>query len=434
MSPALRLRVSAVAGLLAFGLALSAIAQQPAPPTQQHAADPQQSAADQQQPATQQPAGQLGRIHGRVINPTGESQGGGTVSLSTDEGASLSYNFPVSAAGEYSGEVAPAEYMVIYRAADTPEGKVVDYIREVEVTAGQDTAQDVDMSRKEFMDRLTPEQQKQIEDIRAANAASATNSKILAGLDADFQTVNQDFADAANARAIATQALGSTATPGDVDSRAAEIVEAKYSEIQALMTKDTALDPDEPALWIHLAHAELGLKDFPDAETHYKKGLDLAIKAEKPLPQVIAMADAGLGEVYARTLMVDEANAEFDAAAKADPAHAAAYLENQAIIFFQEKNTAAQIDAADQAIKANPNEALLYYIKAQGLVKNAVFNEATQKFVLPPGCLDAYRKYLELAPTGPYAAAVTDTLSKAEQPATPAATAPTVPAGAASHK
>ena len=166
----------------------------------------------------------MGRIHGRVINPTGVSQSGGTVSLSTDGGASLSYNFPVSAAGEYSGQVAPAEYMVVYRAADTPEGKIVDYIREVEVTAGQDTAQDVDMSRQEFIDRLSPEQQKQIEDIRAANAASATNSKILAGLDADLQIVNQDFADAANARAIATQALGSTATPGDVDSMAAEIV------------------------------------------------------------------------------------------------------------------------------------------------------------------------------------------------------------------
>jgi tetratricopeptide (TPR) repeat protein len=199
---------------------------------------------------------------------------------------------------------------------------------------------------------------------------------------------------------------------------------AKYTEIQTLMTKDTAIDPDEPALWIHLAHAELGLKDFPDAESHYKKALDLATKAESPLPQLIGTVDAGLGEVYARTLLVDDANAAFAAAVKADPTHAAAYLDNEAIIFFQEKNISAQIDAADQAIKVDPDQAVLYFIKAQGLVKNAVFNEATQKFALPPGCLEAYRKYLELAPTGAYAALVTDTLSKAEQPVSPPATSP----------
>ena len=84
--------------------------------------------------------------------------------------------------------------------------------------------------------------------------------------------------------------------------------------------------------------------------------------------------EGGLGEVYARTLMVDEANAAFDAAAKADPANAALYLENQAIIFFQAKNASAQVDAADKAIKADPNNAFLYYIKAQGLAQNAPFD------------------------------------------------------------
>jgi tetratricopeptide (TPR) repeat protein len=194
------------------------------------------------------------------------------------------------------------------------------------------------------------------------------------------------------------------------------------------MNKDTAIDPDEPALWIHLAHAEISVKDFPDAETHYKKALELESKEERPMPQIVGTADAGLGEMYARTLMVDEANAAYHAAAKADPAHAAAYLENQAIIFFQEKNTSAQIDAADEAIKADPSQAILYYIKAQGLVKSAVFNEATQKFKLPPGCLEAYHKYLELEPAGPYAASVTDTLSKAEDPTAPAAAVPATPA------
>jgi hypothetical protein len=90
-------------------------------------------------PAQQPPAAEMGRIHGSVINPVGVPQKDGTVSLSTDGGETLSYNFPVSPAGEYSGQAPPGEYTVVYRAPDTPEGKIVDYISEVEVVAGQDT-------------------------------------------------------------------------------------------------------------------------------------------------------------------------------------------------------------------------------------------------------------------------------------------------------
>jgi len=39
----------------------------------------------------------------------------------------------------------------------------------------------------------------------------------------------------------------------------------------------------------------------------------------------------------------------------------------------------------------------------------------TQRIVLPPGCGEAYQKYLELAPTGPYAADVKGILDQAGQ-------------------
>ena len=57
--------------------------------------------------APQAPAGTTGKIHGKVINPTGQPQGGGTVSLSTDGGVTLKYTFPVDDSGNYTGE-APA--------------------------------------------------------------------------------------------------------------------------------------------------------------------------------------------------------------------------------------------------------------------------------------------------------------------------------------
>jgi tetratricopeptide (TPR) repeat protein len=380
-------RLSAVAGLLALAPAL---AQQP-------------------------PAADMGRIHGRVINPVGLPQNNGTVSLSTDGGVILTYSFPVSAMGEYSGEAPPAEYTVVYRAPDTPEGKIVDSISGVEIVAGQDTAQDIDMTRREFIDKLPPETQKQLQAMREANAATIAANETIAPLNADLQIVNRDFLDAENARATATRTLGATASKADIDAMTAEIANAKYSEIETLMTKDVAVSPSEPILWLHLAQAQVGLKNYLDAETNYKKALDLESKTGRPQPEIVGAANAGLGEVYARTLMVDEANAAFDAAAKADPSMAANYLTNQAIVFFQEKNVPAQLDAADEAIKADPNQAILYYIKAQGLAEKAAVDPKTKKILLPPDCAAAYRKYLELAPNGQFAAEVTSILERAEK-------------------
>jgi len=369
--------------------------------------------------AQQPPAPEMGSIHGRVINPAGVPQKNGTVSLSVDGGETLSYTFPVSPSGGFSGSAPPGEYTIVYRAPDTPEGKIVDYISGVQMLAGQDTAQDIDMTRREFIARLSPEQQRQLQELRDANAAASSDAKRGASaIEADLQIVNLDLQAAGNARVTATQNLGGLAARQDVDSMTAEIENAKLTEIETLMTKDAAADPTEPVVWIGLGRAETGLRNYLDAESNFKKALDLALKEEPLRPEVVGAAQAGLGEVYARTLMVDEANAAYDAAIKADPSNAAKYLRVQAIAFFNAKNFDAQVDAADLAIKADPGQAILYYIKADGLFENARVDPETNKLVLPPGCIDDYRKYLELDPNGPYAANAATVLQRAGEPLT----------------
>jgi tetratricopeptide (TPR) repeat protein len=394
-APALALRLSAILSLLALSVAV-AFAQESSAPD-------------------------IGRIHGRVISPLGQPQKGGTVSLSTDGGETLMYNFPVSDEGSYAGDASLGEYTLVYRAPNAPEGKITDYLQGVVVLAGKDVAQDVDMTRPQYMERLSPEQQNQIEEMRAAGAKAEAANSLVAGLNADLQVVNQDLQDAANARVTAIQTLGKDATAQDIDAKGDEIADAKYAEIQTLMSKDSASDPSEPIVWIDLARAQTGLKNFLDAETDFKRALELESKAAQPEPQIMGAIEGGLGEVYARTLMVDEANAAFDAAAKADPADAALYLENQAIIFFETKNPSAQVDAADKAIKADPANAFLYYIKAQGLAVNAPFDPNADKSIVSPECIAAFRKYLELAPNGPFAAEVTTALERSEvKPSSPA--------------
>jgi len=374
--------------------------------------------AGAQAPAATAPAGNTGKIHGKVINPTGQPQGQGTVSLSTDGGVTLKYSFPVSDTGEFTGEAPQGTYMVIYRANDTPAGKMVDSIRGVKITAGQDLAQDIDMTRQEYVDKMSPEEKKQLEELKKTNAEAVKANSVINALNADLKVVSSDKHDIDTAGTTAAQALGASASRSDIATKTAEIRTTKYTDIETLMTKDTGLKPDEALLWVNLGYGQTGLKKYDDAITSYKKALDLENAAKKVRPSVISLANAGLGEIYARTGKVPDANAAYDAAAKADPPNALLHLRNEAVIFFQENNSQAQVAAADEAIKSDanpsdPNLAILYYIKGQGLVQNATVDPKTNRIVLPPDCTAAYQKYLELAPTGPYAAEVTGILQQA---------------------
>jgi hypothetical protein len=85
------------------------------------------------------------------------------------------------------------------------------------------------------------------------------------------------------------------------------------------------------------------------------------------------------------------------------------------VIFSQVGNADAQAAAADEAIKADPTNALPYYLKGQGLIPKATIDPASGKMILPPGCAEAYQQYLSLAPTGPFANDVKGILSEATQ-------------------
>ncbi len=390
----------ALAGLLAFALPFAAAQQAPA-------------------------AGQsMGKIHGQVINPTGQPQANGSVGLSMDGGNTDKFTFQVDANGNFSGEAAPGTYSLIYRAPNTPKGQFTDAIKNVKIVAGQDTEANDDMSRQEYIDKMPEDQKKQLEDLKKQNADAMKANVLIKHLNDDLKTVDQDQKDIDSAPQEAAQQLGASAQRPDIDTKAAEIRTAKLADIESLMTKDTELKPDEALLWVKLGYAQSGEKKYDDAATSYKKAIDLEQASKKPRMEVIGVAEAGLGEVYARTGKVPEANAAYDAAAKDDPTRAAVHLRNEAVIFFQEHNTAAQVDAANEAIKADPNDAILYYIKGQGLIQNATIDPKTNRIVLPEDCTAAYQKYLDLAPNGQFAEEVAGILQQAGQKITSSYKAP----------
>jgi len=335
----------------------------------------------------------LGKIHGRVTDLGGLAKTTGRVSLSQDGGKTNKYTFQVNATGDYTGEAKPGVYMVVFRLPDTPPDKIVDGFDGVKIVAGADVLQNIDMSRKEFMDRLTPDQRKQIEEYKNKNAEIMKANDSVKSLNADLAAVRAD------------------------------IKEKKFEEAEDLMIRDTAAKPDSALLWIELGAAEVGLKKYDEASKAFKTAINLDSTSQKPNSEVGGVANSGLGEIYARSGKIAEANAAFDAAAKAEPTKAAVYYSNQTIIFYQLYSAgaqgadfaAAQVDAANVAIKVSPNNALLYYLKGNGLVKKATVDPKTGRIVLPPGCAEAFQEYLALAPDGKFAADVKEILNNAGQ-------------------
>ncbi len=348
-----------------------------------------------------------GRIHGQVIGPTGMPvTRGGTVSLSTDGGFTSLFTFPVSSTGEYGGYAPAGTYDVVYRMADTPPNKMIDIYKGVTIVSGGDVVQNIDMSRQSFIDALTPEQREELEKVKEQNAEAIRANQIIRVLNADIVSVNQDLRDADVAHSTAMQELGVSDTTDAVKAREAEIRTAKYTEIETLMMKDTALRPGESILWLDLGQAKIGLKKYDEGETDLRNALQIESAKQSPNPAIIGGADSGLGTLYAEQGKVPAANSAFDEAARANPGSAALYLKNEAVIFYQEGNPVAQVAAADEAIQADPNQPVSYYLKGQGLLQQAHTDPKTGRIVAPAGCLEAYQKYLQLAPNGPYSAEV----------------------------
>ena len=265
--------------------------------------------------------------------------------------------------------------------------------------------------------------------------------------------------------AFASPSGQNTRESGTVDSVNGAVVAARaatkdqhYAESEALMLKVTAEHPEMVVPWAELGFAQLGLKKYSDAEKDFKMALgideastkkqhsqdfylqDVSAKdvvapsatratgnnvghtvsnAQKRPPELLGPSYASLGEVYIREGKIAEAQAAFDTAVRDYPAEAAHYRRNETILFFQIGNADAQLDAAEKAIALDPARAILYYFKAQSLVGKATIDTKTQKMALPPGCAEAYQKYLELEPDGEFSADAKGVLTAAGVPLKP---------------
>ena len=311
------------------------------------------------------------KVHGHVQDPLGVPMAGATVQLSTD-GQTPKYSFTTDANGDYKGSgIAPGTYFFTLLG---PAKQPVDQFRDVLVAAGNDKQQDFDLSRPEYIAKMTPAEKKEYEDAKAKNATINKENMQIKNLNADLKEARQDN-------------------------------ESKnYAQADTLMTRDTALKPDAAVLWVELGKAQEGEKKLPEAAASLQKAIDIDAASKKPNPDVEAASENTLGEVLATLGKIPESQAAYEAAAKDDPKNASMYYGNEAIMMDRVGNVDATVAAADKAIAADPSKPIPYYLKGKALINRATVDPKTQKIVAPPGCAEAYQKYLELDPHGPFSA------------------------------
>jgi tetratricopeptide (TPR) repeat protein len=329
-------------------------------------------------------------IHGHAQDPLSQPVTNTAVEVTTD-GKTPLYTFTTDANGDYKGSgIKPGTYTVLlYGDIKGKDGKMakgdIDFQENVKLTAGTDTQVDFDMTRQAYISKLPPDVQKQIATVRKENEATEKqNSQI--------KNVNKLIVDARTARKA-----------------------GNFDQAIALDTQATQAKPDVGLTWYELGDSQLAAKKYADAATNYKKALTLLAAEKAPKPDVIAAANNNLGEALAKSGNVNDAVAAYEAAAKADPTQAGMYYANEAIVLFKTGQGDAAGAAADKAIAADPNKAIAYYIKGWSLVQHASIDPKTNKIVLPPGCADAYQKFLSMSPTGPLAEDAQNILQQAGQ-------------------
>jgi tetratricopeptide (TPR) repeat protein len=168
--------------------------------------------------------------------------------------------------------------------------------------------------------------------------------------------------------------------------------------------KASTLDATQHVVWGNLAEAygaKAGKVTGAEKDELYQKGIEAFQKAVELKPDDAAYHN-NFGLMLARAKKIPEAQAELTKAAQVDPASAGKYYYNLGAVLVNTGQQDAAGEAFKKAIEVDPNYAEAHYQLGIILVGKAT-TDASGKITPPPGTVEAFQKYLELAPAGPNA-------------------------------
>jgi tetratricopeptide (TPR) repeat protein len=185
----------------------------------------------------------------------------------------------------------------------------------------------------------------------------------------------------------------------------------QYPQAIAAFEKASVAGPTQPAVWENLAEAHMLLapsKTGADFDSEVQAGIDAYNKAIALKPD-----DVNIHTNYARSLALakkfPEAQAEADKIAQISPGAAGKAYYNLGATFTNIGQSEPAAAAFKKAMEANYADAFYQY--GLYLAGKAQVDTASGKIVPAPGTVEAFQKYLELAPTGIYAQPAKDMIA-----------------------
>ncbi len=168
--------------------------------------------------------------------------------------------------------------------------------------------------------------------------------------------------------------------------------------------KGAEMDPKQHVLWAQMADAQVNLangKPANEQQAIIAKALESYGKALELKPDDAAYHN-NYGLALARIGKYAEAQAELGKAAQLNPAEAGKYYFNLGAILVNTGHNDEAYEAFKKAVAADPKYAPAHYQVGLYLLSKAKVSP-DGKVTPEPGTAEAFQKYLELEPNGPYA-------------------------------
>jgi tetratricopeptide (TPR) repeat protein len=154
-----------------------------------------------------------------------------------------------------------------------------------------------------------------------------------------------------------------------------------------------------------LGAAQMNQGHYADSLDSYQRAIDLAQKdlaGKNAGPAAVAQIYTAIGNANLKLKKNDAAIAAYNKAAALSPNPAVAYFNLCATMYNMGQPAAKTAAACDKAIAADPKKADAYFVKGSSLFGEGAVDKSN-KFVVPPGAVEALKQYLVLAPDGPHA-------------------------------
>lgn len=229
-------------------------------------------------------------------------------------------------------------------------------------------------------------------------ATGEQKSALTAKMNADYQTAITEYQEALkNARTAAGDAIQPIGLIRLLRNGLISEQKAVEMEVQ---------DKNIPIILSNLGMAYSGAGDYDDAIPLLQESM-----VTEPKPATYMQLGTDLAEVG----KLPEANAACDKIVIADPSSAevkGACYRNIAVVLMNHGKPSAAVGPLQQTTEINANDAFAWKLLGDALSSGITTQQEQGKviYVIPPGTLEAYQKYLQLAPNGPYASQVKSTL------------------------